>query len=125
MIHLNQDRLNSLSFLDYLKEMHSKIEGVRHTPKSNSGYDDARTLCLDIKYRFVKELKITWEEFKIKQGRNLRQSEEVLDKYRYAKSDKAKSEVIKEFVSDYGYDLQSIIFAMDRHKQDPNSAIED
>ena len=85
MIHLNQDRLNSLSFLDYLKEMHTRIEGIRHTPKSNSAYSESRDLCNDIKHRVVKELHLTWEDWN---KRNLRRSEDILDLYSHSDSDK-------------------------------------
>ena len=122
MTHLNQDRLNSLSFLDYLKEMHSRIEGIRHSPKSNSAYTEARDLCNDIKYRIVKELHLTWEDWN---KRNLRQSEDILDLYSHSESDKRKAARIAEFVDEYSYDLHSMIMARERHKENPDTPIED
>lgn len=124
MIYLSEERLAAMPFLEYLKEMLSKVKGIRHVNKSNVAYSDSRDLCRHIKSRFVKELKLTWEEFDTKIGHSLKLSEDELDKYRYAKSDKAKAAVIKDFVDNYSYDLQSYILARERNKQSPDTPVE-
>jgi len=125
MIQLNEERLAALPFLDYLKEMLSKIKSISHRPKTSYAYSEARELCRHIKHRFVQEYHLTWEDFDLKTGRHLRLSEDVLDKYRYCKSDKAKTEVIREFVKEYSYDLNNMILARERHKENPGTPIQD
>lgn len=115
--------LQSLPFIEYLKRMYDWLEGIQHRPKSNSAYDECRAIARHIKYRIVKEYKLSWEDFDMKIGKNLRQSEEVLDLYGHGESDKRKGARIKEFIDDYTYDLHSFIRARDRQEQNPGTTI--
>jgi hypothetical protein len=116
-------RLKEMDFVDYLQYMHDRLENISHRPKTNTAYSECRTLTLHIKHRIVTEFKLSWEDFDIKIGKNLRQSEEILDLYGHSESDKRKSARIKEFVDEYTYDLSSFIKAAKRRKENPNTTI--
>lgn len=116
-------RLKEMDFVEYLQYMHDRLEGISHRPKSNAAYSECRTLTLHIKHRIVTEFKLTWEDFDMKIGKNLRQSEEILDLYGFSDSDKRKASRIKEFVDEYTYDLSSFIRAAKRRKENPNTTI--
>ena len=119
-------KLKELPFLDYLKYMHSRIEGLRHTPKSDRAYTEAKELSRHVITRYVQEYGLTWDDYDKKSpGRNLRLSESILDKYNTRASDSAKSDVIRDFVNDFSYDLSSMIRARERHKENPDTPIED
>jgi len=118
-----EKRLKEMDFVDYLQYMHDRLESISHHPKTNTAYSECQTLTLHIKHRIVTEFKLTWEEFDLKIGKNLRKSEDILDLYRHSESDKRKSERIKEFVDEYTYDLSSFIRAAKRRKENPNTTI--
>lgn len=120
----NEERLANMPILEYLKAMHDRIETIQHRSKSNSAYEECTVFAHHIRSRIVKELKLTWQEFDMGIGRNLRQSEDILDLYSTRDSDKRKADRIKEFVSEYTYDLSSIIRAFERRKENPNTPIE-
>lgn len=105
--------------------MHDRIEAISHRPKTNSAYSECRTSAGHIKHRIVSELKISWEDFNMKFGRNLRQSEDILELYGPNDSDKNKTSRINEFVDNYSYDLSSFLRAAKRRKESPNKPIDD
>ena len=118
-------RFMAMEFVDYLQEMHDRIERISHRPKSNSAYNECNALTRHIKQRVVTELNLTWEEFDMKIGRNLRLSEKILDSYNHVQSDKRKSELIKEFVDNYAYDLASFTRTAQRKKnENPNTSFD-
>lgn len=118
-------RLKEMDFVDYLQYMHDRIENISHRPKTNTAYSECRTLTMHIKHRIVTELKLTWEDFDMKIGKNLHKSEEILDLYSFSESDKRKTDRIKEFVDDYTYDLFNFIRFAKRRKENPGTTIED
>lgn len=119
------ERLKAMDFLEYLKEMHGRLERISHRSKSNSAYSECYTLANHIKYRIVKEYKLTWEDFDNKIGKNLRASADILNLYSTGESDKRKSARIKEFVDEYTYDLSNFIRARERRKENPSSPIDE
>lgn len=119
------ERLANMPFLEYLKSMHERIESIQHHSKSNSAYEECRALALHIRSRIVKELRLSWEDFDMKIGRNLRLSEEKLDMYNFRDSDSKKAYRIKEFVDEYTYDLSNLIRAFERRKENPETSIEE
>jgi len=118
-------RLKEMDYADYLQYMYDRLENISHRPKSNSAYSECRELALHIKHRIVAEFKLSWEDFNMKIGRNLRQSEGILDLYGHSESDKRKDARIKEFIDNYTYDLSSLLMAAKRKKENPNTTIED
>lgn len=118
-------KLQEMDFVDYLERMHDWIEGISHRNKSNSAHAECRDLVHNIKVRIVQELNLTWEDYDMKIGKNLRQSAEILDLYDSRESDKKKSARIKEFVDEYTYDLSNFIRAAKRRKENPSTPIED
>jgi len=104
-----EKKLQSLKLIDYLQVMHERIEEISHQSKTNTAYEQCQSFARHIKHRIVTEFKISWEDFDMNIGKNLRQSEEILDLYKYSDSDKKKSARIKEFVSEYTYDLSKLI----------------
>jgi len=125
-MNLNDERLSKLPFLDYLKEMHSRIKGIRHTNKSNSAYSEARELSHHIINRYIKEYNLTWENYNSQPaGQHLRLSAQKLELYNHKASDKRKGEVIAEFVREFEYDLMNMIRARERNKENPSTPIED
>ncbi len=116
-------RLKEMDFVDYLQELHDRLERITHRPKSNSAYSECRTLTLHIKHRMVTEFKLSWEDLDMKIGKNLRQSEEILDLYGQSESDQRKAVRIKEFIDEYTYDLSSLIRAAKRRKENPDTTI--
>lgn len=119
-------KLKELPFLEYLRFMHERIKSIRHTPKSNRAYGEATTFANHVIFRYVQEYKLTWENYDDKSpGRNLRLSRDILNKYDTRASDTRKADVIQEFVSDFSYDLLSMIRARERHKENPGTPIQD
>lgn len=118
-------KLKEMDFVEYLQSMHDWLERIVHRSKSNSAYDECRTLTRHIKSRIVRELKLTWEDFDMKVGKNLRQSEEILDLYSLKESDKRKAARIKEFVDEYTYDLSGFLRAAKRRKENPGTTIDE
>ena len=88
-------RLKALPMLEYLKYMQEQIKGISHRNKTNSAYSEAMEYVRHIKYRFVSEYKLTWEEFDLKFGHNLKLSADILDLYSNGESDKRKAARIK------------------------------
>jgi hypothetical protein len=122
---LNEERLSKLSFLEYLKYMKERVDGVHHRKKTDFAYSEARDLSRHIIARYVGETKQTWEDYGKKgAGMHFRLDQGILDKYRTKGSDKSKEGVIDEWRKETSYDLSSYIMALERHaKENPGTPL--
>lgn len=114
-----------MDIIDYLQEMCERVRRISHRAKSNSAYEDCRTLTRHIKYRIVREFKLSWEDFDKKACKNLARSESILDLYGFTESDRRKRERIMEFVKEYTYDLSSFIRTIERRNENPDMQVSD
>lgn len=120
-----KERLDKMDFIEYLNFMNDRLKNISHRPKTDSAYYHCMELTTHIKQRIVKELRLNWDDFNFKIGRNLKQSADILDLYKFSNSDKQKAERIREFISEYKYDLSNFIRAAERRKDNPSSPIKE
>ncbi len=109
---LNETRLNEKPFLDYLKWMQENTKHLSYTKGSSDAYWEAREIIQNLIKRYIKESGLSSDNYHNQEiGGLLRSTEIELDDYsKYAKTDKAKAEVIATFKSDIESDLTRLIY---------------
>lgn len=109
---LNEEKLNAMSFLDYLKWMQENLKHLSYSRGSNTSYWEAREIIQNLIRRYMKEFGLSSDNYHSREiGGLLRSIEIELDDYsKYAKTDKAKAEVIGTFKSDIESDLTRLIY---------------
>jgi len=99
---INEQKLNELSYVDSIKWLREASENLSYSKHSNTAYSEARDLITYLIKRYSKENGFdfnTYHENEV--GRLLFSTDKELDDYyKYAKTDKAKAEVIATFKSD-------------------------
>jgi hypothetical protein len=116
---LNDEFLNGLSFLDYLKWMKDRISRLSYSKGSSRAYSEAREIIQHIIRRYKKHYGLTDANYHDEESGNmLRINETDLDDYtKFAKTDKAKTEVINQFREDMDSDLHKLIFEVENEQQ--------
>jgi hypothetical protein len=116
---LNDERLKALPYLDYLKWMEDRIKSLSYSKGSSNAYWEAREIIRHIIKRYIKENGLTEENYHDHEtGNMLRINEFDLEDYtKYAKTDKAKAEVIAQFKSDMDSDLSRLIYEVENEQQ--------
>ena len=109
---LNEGKLNEMSFLDYLKWLQENIAHLSYSKGTSASYWEAREIIQNLIKRYMKEFGLSSVNFHNHEiGGLLRSTEIELDDYsKYAKTDKAKAEVIATFKSDIESDLTRLIY---------------
>ena len=109
---INKEHLDSLSLIEYLSNREDALNSLYHLSKTDTAYSNAEDYFHELRYRLVKEFKLTWEEFKTdERTNNLNLDYQILlDKYSFKDSDKRKKETINEFKNDLQSDLQKLNF---------------
>ncbi len=116
---LNEDFLNSLSFLDYLKWMKDRISRLSYSKGSSKAYFEAREIIQHIIRQYKKHYGLTEDNYQDEEsGNTLRINESDLDDYtKFAKTDKDKTGVINQFREDMDSDLHRLIFEVENEQQ--------
>jgi len=102
---MNNEKLNELSFIDYIKRMKDDLNSV-------STYSEAMDFVTHIIGRYVRETKSTYQNYMQEhEGSMLYNDKDILDKYGMSKSKKGKDAVIVEFKDNLNDDLFDMIMA--------------
>ncbi len=99
---LNKDKLNEMTFIDYLEWMKEHSYHLSYSKGSNDAYRDAREAIDYLIKRYCKEYGFTSQNYHENEiGRLLFSTDIELNDYtKFAKTDKARAEVIATFKSD-------------------------
>lgn len=108
---LNTEKLNQLTFLDCVKWLQDASKHVSYSKDSGSAYWEAREIIRYLVKRYCQEYDLNSENYHDNEiGRLLFSTDKELDDYaKYAKTDKAKAEVIATFKSDMDDNTNCII----------------
>ena len=99
---LNEEKLNNLSFPDCVTWLKDASNHLSYSKGSGNAYGEAREIIKYLIKRYCKEYNFTSENYHDNEiGRLLLSTDIELNDYtKYAKTDKAKAEVIAIFKSD-------------------------
>lgn len=99
---INEQKLNELPYLDSIKWLREAAQHLSYSKQSNTAYNEARDLISYLIKRYSKENGFDSNSYhETEVGRLLFSTDKELgDYYKYAKTDKAKAEVIATFKSD-------------------------
>lgn len=104
-MNLQDKRYDQLAFLDYLKLMKDDISQI-----GDDQYGLARDFVRHITTRLITEKNLSWQNYmNDEEGNWLYSNNETLDRYNYAKSNKAKLQVMNEFKTHLKDDLNDMI----------------
>ncbi len=108
---INEEKLNEFSFLDCVKWLRERSEHLSYSKGSGDTYWEAREIIRYLIKRYCNEYGFTSANYHDNEiGRLLFSTDKELDDYtKYAKTDKAKAEVIAVFKSDMDDNTSRII----------------
>lgn len=111
---LNSEKLDQLSFIEYIDWIDAHVKSIHFEAGSSNSYNDAREVMHNLMARYKRELTLSDLQFiKDEIGGLLDSTEKDLERFhKFAKSGRAKAEVINLFKEDViGY-LMRIKFNM-------------
>ena len=117
---INQEKLNELPFIEFLKRMRGEAGSLQHVNKSNQAYNEAQEIIMLVAYRFMMEYHWSNEQFKESHaGKILIQSANEIKNYDHKVSEKRKAEMIENFAREYSYDLRNIVSGIEQKPASP------